>query len=70
MLFTSNVFVQFFLPLLLICYFLIPKIGIQGKNIVLLIFSLIFYAFGGVQYFFLLLVSILVNYVGGLGVGL
>ena len=44
MLFTSNVFVQFFLPLLLICYFLIPKIGIQGKNIVMLVHPRQYYA--------------------------
>jgi len=70
MLFTSNVFVQFFLPLLFLCYFLIPRANIKSKNIVLLIFSLIFYAFGGIKYFFLLLFSIVLNYAGGLGVGL
>lgn len=70
MLFTSNVFVQFFLPLLFAFYFLLPRLGIKGKNTVLLIFSMIFYAFGGVRHFFLLLLSILINYVGGLGVGL
>lgn len=70
MLFTSNVFVQFFLPLLFIAYFLIPRLGIKGKNLILLLFSLIFYAFGGIKYFFLLLLSILFNYMGGLGVGL
>lgn len=70
MLFTSNVFIQFFLPLLLALYFLIPKIGVKGKNIVLLIFSLIFYAFGGIRHFFLLLASILINYLGALGIGL
>lgn len=70
MLFTSNVFIQFFLPLLLALYFLIPKIGVKGKNIILLIFSLIFYAFGGIRHFFLLLASILINYLGALGIGL
>ena len=70
MLFTSNVFIQFFLPLLLVAYFVIPPIGIKGKNIVLLIFSMFFYAFGGVRHFFLLLISILINYIGGLGVAL
>ncbi len=70
MLFTSNVFVQFFLPLLLVLYFLIPRLGIKGKNIILMIFSMIFYAFGGIRHFFLLLLSIFINYIGGLGVGL
>ena len=70
MLFTSNVFVQFFLPFLFIFYFSIPRMGIKGKNLVLLVFSLVFYAFGGVRHFFLLLISILINYIGGLGVGL
>jgi D-alanyl-lipoteichoic acid acyltransferase DltB (MBOAT superfamily) len=70
MLFTSNVFVQFFLPLLLAVYFLMPRCGVKGKNVILLVFSMIFYAFGGIRHFFLLLLSILINYLGGLGVGL
>jgi len=70
MLFTSNVFIQFFLPLLLIAYFVIIPISIKGKNTVLLIFSIIFYAFGGVRHLFLLLLSILINYIGGLGIAL
>lgn len=70
MLFSSTVFLLGFLPCLFICYFIIPQ-GKNGKflwwkNIVLLLFSLVFYAWGGVAYLGILLTSIAVNYVGGL----
>lgn len=70
MLFSSTVFLLGFLPCLFICYFIIPQ-GKNGKflwwkNIVLLLFSLVFYAWGGVAYLGILLTSIAVNYIGGL----
>jgi alginate O-acetyltransferase complex protein AlgI len=65
MLFSSTVFLLFFLPSLFLIYFLIPKKYIGAKNIVLLIFSLIFYAWGGVRYLLLLFLSIGINYIGG-----
>ena len=40
-----------------------------GKNIVLLVFSLLFYAWGEPVYVFLLIVSVLINYLFGLGMG-
>ena len=70
MLFSSNTFLLYFLPLLVFLYFLVPKKRLPVRNLVLLAFSLVFYAYGGVRYLFLLLISILVNYLGGLGVGL
>lgn len=65
MLFSSTVFLIFFLPILLLVYFLIPKKYISAKNAVLLVFSLIFYAWGGVRYLLLLFFSMMVNYLGG-----
>ena len=60
MVFSSIIFLFMFLPLFLICYF-IPK-KVKVKNIVLLIFSLFFYAWGEPYYFFLMLFMIIVNY--------
>ncbi len=58
--FSSIIFVFMFLPLFLICYFIPKKIKI--KNIVLLIFSLFFYAWGEPYYIFLMLFMIIINY--------
>lgn len=53
MVFSSLIFLYAFLPLQMICYRFAP--GIRNKNIVLLVFSLIFYAWGEPVYVFLLL---------------
>ena len=66
MLFTSSVFLLFFLPALLLCYFAVPARFLPARNVVLLLFSLLFYAFGGLRYLALLAVCVLVNYLGGL----
>ncbi len=55
MVFSGLPFLYFFLPLLLPCYFLVPA---RVKNIVLLAFSLIFYAVGEPTYLLLMLFSI------------
>jgi len=68
MLFTSNVFILFFLPLLFVCYFAVPKKFIAARNFVLLLFSIIFYGWGGVRYLGLLVSSICINYIGGYAV--
>ena len=60
MVFSSIIFLFMFLPLFLICYFLTKKIKV--KNIILLIFSLLFYAWGEPFYFFLMIFMIIVNY--------
>ena len=44
MLFSSLPFLYLFLPLCVLCYFLMPSI--RAKNAVLLVFSLVFYAWG------------------------
>lgn len=63
MIFSSISFLFFFLPLLFISYFTVPK---KFKNIVLLIFSLLFYFIGEKWYVLLLIFSCLVNYICGL----
>ena len=63
MLFSSTVFIFYFLPIVLLFYFISPK---KWRNYVLLIASLIFYAWGGLLYFPLLIFSIVLNYICGL----
>lgn len=60
MVFSSFTFLFIFLPLVLLTYFLVKKR--QLRNIVLLAFSLIFYAWGEPVYVLLMLLSIIVNY--------
>lgn len=66
MVFSSFHFLFFFLPALLLCYFLIPQKLRAGRNLLLLAFSLFFYAYGGVRFLPLMLVSIGINYLFGL----
>lgn len=63
MIFSSIPFLFYFFPAVLICYFIVPK---SAKNTVLLIFSLLFYAWGEPKYVFLMLASISVGYVAGI----
>ena len=66
MLFSSIPFLYCFLPAVVLVYFLVPK-GL--KNAVLLIFSLLFYAWGEPRYVFLMLATIAVFYGCGLAIG-
>jgi len=50
--FSSAVFLVFFLPILLAIYYLTPK---KYKNIVLLVFSIVFYAWGAPKFIFVIL---------------
>ena len=52
MVFSSVIFLGIFLPVSLISYFIMP--GRTGKNIVLLIFSLMFYAWGEPKWVFIM----------------
>ncbi len=63
MIFSSVFFIFIFLPIVLLLYFLVPKIL---KNPVILIASLIFYAWGEPVYILLMIFSILFNYLTGL----
>ena len=62
MVFSSIPFLFFFLPLFLILYFFIP---FKYKNYILLIFSLIFYAWGEPIYILLMFFSSIVDYLNG-----
>lgn len=63
MVFSSLVFLWIFLPLCIIGYYLIRK---EYRNTLLLVASLIFYAWGEPIYILLMLLSILVNFFLGL----
>ena len=63
MIFSSIFFLYVFLPITLLIYFLMPK---PGRNVVLLIVSLIFYAWGEPIYIFLMIFSIVFNYLTGI----
>lgn len=76
MLFSSMIFLWVFLPIVIIGNFILSIVkfknketGIKAKNIFLLISSLIFYAWGELNYLFIMLASILINYVGGRVIG-
>lgn len=60
MLFSSTLFLFYFLPCLLLFYFVAPTI--KSKNYILLLFSFIFFAWGGLFFTLVLIVSILFNY--------
>ena len=64
MLFSSTTFIFMFLVLLTILYF--PIKNIKYRNIVLLIFSLVFYSWGEPKYIILMLLTVLTAYVFGL----
>ncbi|MBP3672838.1 MAG: MBOAT family protein [Oscillospiraceae bacterium] len=66
MLFSSIPFLYYFLPAVLIVYFLVPR-GI--KNGVLLLSSLVFYGWGEPKYLALMAATILAFYVYGLAIG-
>lgn len=65
MLFSSVIFLFTFLPIVLILYYIVPR---AFKNLVILIGSLIFYAWGEPVYIFLMIFSILLNYICGLDI--
>ncbi len=59
MVFSSPIFLFGFLPIVLLTYYLSPRVI---KNITLLTFSLMFYAWGEVFYLIVMIVSIISNY--------
>ena len=67
MYFSSMTFLWIFLPATLILYFIAEHTkNDKAENIVLLVASLIFYAWGEPVYIFLLLFSVLMNYIFGI----
>ncbi len=63
MVFSSAIFIFGFLPILFLFYFLCPK---KLKNYVLLFFSLLFYAFGGLKYLLIMALVVFADYIGSL----
>lgn len=59
-LFSSNIFLFLFLPLTLLGYFLLKK---EFRNVFLLLMSLIFYGWGEPKFVFIMVGSIIFNYV-------
>lgn len=66
MAFSSMVFLFGFLPAVLLCYFLLPARFRAGRNCILLAFSLLFYAWGGLRLLPVLLGSCVLNWAAAL----
>ena len=62
MLFSSNVFLFVYLPIVLLLYYALPR---PLKNPVLLLFSLVFYGWGEPVYLILMVFTIMMDYVFG-----
>ncbi len=62
MVFSSTVFLFIFLPLVWLLHTLIPKKFLTAKNLILAVFSLIFYAYGEPVYIMIMLSSVMFNY--------
>ena len=63
MLFTSISFLYYFLPVLIIIYFIMPK---KFKNIILFLASMIFYFYGEPKNIYIMILSILATYIFGI----
>lgn len=63
MVFSSVLFLFYFFPVVLFCYFIAPK---ELRNAILLLASLLFYAWGEPKFIAVLLLSILINYLAGI----
>ena len=64
MVFSSPVFLFLFLTAVFILYRIVPSI--TAKNVILLLFSLLFYTYGEPKAIILMIISIAMNYVFGL----
>lgn len=66
MVFSNLTFLFAFLPLFFLCYFAVGRFfGIKGKNLVLFLFSLVFYAWGEPVYILLMIYSTVLDYICG-----
>lgn len=66
MVFSSLVFLFRFIPIFFVLYY---AVGAKYRNTVLFAGSIVFYAWGEPAYLLLIFISILVNYLAGLGLG-
>ena len=62
MVFSSIVFLYIFLPIMLLIYFIVPS---KFKNAVMIIASLLFFAWGEIRYIFIMLLLAIMDYVCG-----
>lgn len=62
MVFSSIVFLYIFLPIMLFIYFIVPN---KLKNAVMIIASLIFFAWGEIKYIFIMLLLAIMDYICG-----
>ena len=63
--FASPIFLWYFLPAVLLMYWILPR---TARNVLISIASLLFYTWGAGPFVFLLLGCIVVNYAAGLGI--
>ena len=63
MVFSSLTFLFYFLPIVLIIYYIVPK---EFRNVVLFISSLLFYFYGEPKFGILMIISIFLTYVHGI----
>ncbi|MBQ6450703.1 MAG: MBOAT family protein [Solobacterium sp.] len=66
MVFSSLIFTFLFLPAVILCYGIAPRFL---KNYILLAASILFYAYGEPRFVFIMLGSVIINYLTGLGIG-
>lgn len=62
MVFSSLTFLYFFLPIVMILYFVVPK---KFRNAIILISGLFFYAWGEPVYVFIMIISTVIDYTAG-----
>lgn len=65
MVFSSVVFLYIFFPIMLLIYFAVPK---KFKNAVMILASLIFFAWGEIRYIFIMLILAVMDYICGKGI--
>lgn len=62
MVFSSIVFLYIFLPIMLFIYFIVPN---KFKNAIMILASLIFFAWGEIRYIFIMLILAVMDYICG-----
>ena len=67
MVFSSLVFLCIFFPVVIIGYHLCP--GLKGKNLLLLLASLLFYAWGEPKWIVVMLITTFIDYIAGVVIG-
>lgn len=66
MTFSSTIFLFIFLPTALVGYYFLYNFYPKSRNIFLITISFLFYAYGEINFFWIMVISIFVNYIFGL----